>query len=125
MLSHIRRAWLPAVLVCWAGAVTPVLGQGKGSAAPAFEVRDGGRFFGEEAVRKANREIRLIKETHHKDLKVETFDSVPPAFKELDRKDKEAVNRFFHNLATDLARDARVDGVYVGIWKDEKVGLKR
>src|SRR5688572_19219071 len=88
-----------------------------GAVAP--EIKDEGKFFGAEAVKKANDEIRTIARKHNKDLLIETFMTPPgqPAEK-VKAMSPEERNRFFQKLAAERAAAAVVNGVYVFVCRE-------
>src|SRR5437879_4405355 len=89
------------VVVGWAGAVAP-------------DIKDDGKFFSPEAVKKANELIRDIAARSDRDLLIETFATVPA--KDLDRvkamsaKEK---TEYFHQAAVERAKFRVVNGIYV------------
>src|SRR4051794_14289712 len=79
-------------------------------------VRDNAKFFSSPAIDEVAQPIRDIKDRFAKDLLIETFVSVPDEMKaSFDPNDKDA---FFSNWATERARAAGVNGVYVLICRD-------
>ncbi len=101
-----------AVLVA---ALLIVIGR---AAAVAPEIRDGGKFFGEEAVKKGNETIREIYKKYGKDVLIETFATVPPAdidkFKDMTNDEKKA---YFRKWAIQRHDLAVVQGVYILVCK--------
>ncbi len=87
-----------------------------GAVAP--EVRDEGKFFSPEAIKKANEIIHAIALKYNRDVLVETLPA-PPAdaekVKAMDRKDRVA---YFHKLAEDRIKARAVHGVYLLVCKD-------
>ena len=83
------------------------------------QVKDEAKFFSAEAVQKADRLIREIKDRHGKDLLIETFPTVPDdraeKVKHMDRSER---GRFFEEWARERARQEGVNGVYVLICKE-------
>lgn len=104
--------WLSIGILCLT-APWSALAQTKATTAPR-PVNDALGFFSPLAEEQANRTIADIKKTFHKDLFVETM-KAPPRPKDLDVKDKAAVDRFFDRYAEKRFADARVDGLYVMI----------
>jgi uncharacterized membrane protein YgcG len=106
MSSAVLAAWL--VLAARAAAVAP-------------EIRDEGKFFSPEAVKRANEQIRDIFGKHGKDLLIETFPSVPPdqleKVKAMNAKEK---TEYFHNKAVDRCKQRVVNGVYIIITREPK-----
>lgn len=109
-----RRSY-PAFAAALAVAVASV---GRASAV-APQVRDDGKFFSADAIKKANEGIKEIARRSGRDLLVETFASVPA-----DQADKvkamssDEKRQFFRHWAEERARDAVVNGVYVLVCKD-------
>jgi uncharacterized membrane protein YgcG len=92
------------------------------SAAPAWavvpEVQDGGGFFKPETIAKVNDILATIGEKHHKDLLIETYETVPADKVEaVKAMDKEARSKFFQEWANSRARRRRVEGIYVLVSK--------
>ena len=89
------------------------------SAAVAPEIKDEGKFFSADAVKKANKQIREIARKYDRDLLIETFAAVPGDQTErLKAMSREERDKFFLNWAQDRAEAAVVHGVYVLICKD-------
>lgn len=89
------------------------------AAAVAPEIKDEGKFFSPEAVKKANEEIRQISRKFDRDLLVETYATVPgnqvEKVKGLSREER---NKFFQTWATERAEAAVVNGVYILVCKE-------
>jgi len=87
--------------------------------AVAPEIKDDGKFFGADAIKKANKQIREIARKYERDLLIETFSAVPgdqsARVKAMSREERD---KFFLNWATDRSEAAVVNGVYVLICKD-------
>src|SRR5438093_275032 len=69
--NMLRTARLvPAVLACWLMV---------GSRAPAAvpEVKDEGKFFSADTIKKANAILREVHDQDHKDLYIETYATAP------------------------------------------------
>src|SRR5262249_23984853 len=92
---------LMAGMVGWAATAD---GQKK---PPAFTVQDEGDFFTPRAKEQANEEIASIKTKFSKDLLIETRKDAPAGFDKVNKKDKEAVNRFFENWSRERAKASR------------------
>jgi uncharacterized membrane protein YgcG len=88
-----------------------------GAVAP--EIKDEAKFFSEDAVKKANKQIREIARKYDKDLLIETVAGVPADQAER-VKDMSAAERdkFMRNWAEDRADAAVVRGVYILVVKD-------
>jgi uncharacterized membrane protein YgcG len=89
--------------------------------AVAPEVRDGGKFFSPEAVKKADEQIREIYRKHHQDVLIETFQSVPADQAEkVKAMDGKARTEFYSKWANDRAKERVVNGVYILITKEPR-----
>jgi uncharacterized membrane protein YgcG len=87
--------------------------------AVAPEIRDGGKFFSADAVKKANKEIREIAKKYDRDLLIETVATIPGDQAErVKAMPREERAKFFRNWATDRADVAVVHGVYILICKE-------
>src|SRR5262249_40995455 len=90
-----------------------------GASAVAPKVKDDAKLFTEEAVKKANEQIREIARKYKRDFLVETFASVPAdqveKVKKMDKKERAEV---FRKWAVERAEHRVVNGVYVLICKD-------
>jgi uncharacterized membrane protein YgcG len=83
------------------------------------EIRDEGKFFSAEAIKKANREIREIAKKYDRDLLIETFATIPGEQAERVKKmSPEERAKFFRNWATDRAEAAVVHGVYILVCRE-------
>jgi uncharacterized protein len=87
------------------------------------QVRDGGKFFKPDTVKKADEQIKHIEERYKKDVVVETFGEIPEdVYKQFDYKaDRVAFYRAWRN---DMAKRAGVNGLIVLIVKDQYNGGK-
>jgi hypothetical protein len=93
-------------LTSWALAVAP-------------EIKDGGKFFSADAIKKANKEIREIAKKYDRDLLIETVATIPGDQAErVKAMTREERAKFFRNWATDRADVAVVHGVYILICKE-------
>ena len=110
---------------CWKSG--PILGAVIGIAlaitapaqAVAPEVKDEGKFFSPEAVKKANKVIREIARRYGQDLFIDTVPSVPGDQAEKVKTMAPAERKkFFRNWATDRAQAAVVDGIYILVCKE-------
>jgi uncharacterized membrane protein YgcG len=87
--------------------------------AVAPEIRDDGKFFSADAIRKANKEIREIAKKYDRDLLIETVPTIPGDQAErVKAMPREERARFFRNWATDRADVAVVHGVYLLVCKE-------
>jgi uncharacterized membrane protein YgcG len=92
-------------------------------AGPAFavapEIKDDGKFFSADAIKKANEEIRDIARKYDRDLLVETIMTLPDdqaaKVKAMSREERE---KFFYSLAEKRAEAAVVNGVYILVCRD-------
>ena len=109
-----HRLWIRLGLGLCAGLVLA-----SQASAVAPEIKDQGKFFSEEAVKKANKQIREIARKYEKDLLIETFATIPAdqaaRVKSMSNQERE---KFFHNWAEDRAETAVVNGIYVLVCKD-------
>jgi len=81
-------------------------------------IKDDGKFFSPEAVKKANEVIREIAKKYQKDLLIETFEKVPDAQAErVKAMSREERNKFFQNWAEDREDIAVVNGIYILVCK--------
>jgi uncharacterized membrane protein YgcG len=89
------------------------------AAAVAPEIKDDGKFFSPDTIKKANKLIREIARKYERDLLVETYAAVPmdqvERVKGMSRDERE---RFFRNWATDRAEATVVHGVYILVCKE-------
>src|SRR5262249_62420365 len=103
--------WIPSALAL---AVLLALA-GVAAAWPLVsEVKDDGNFFGAEAIKKANAEIKTIKEQLKKDLVIETYKELPADDKqayEKIAKDRKETAKFFAKWAQRRAEKMDVNGV--------------
>ena len=104
-MSSIRRYSLVALaILALLGAVGP-------AGAAVGPLNDQAHFFSQEAKDKANLKIQEIARLYHKDLRIDTIESLSP---EQEAKRKEEGNAvFFRNLARQRAEDEGIRGVYV------------
>jgi len=87
--------------------------------AVAPEIKDDGKFFSAEAVKKANKEIREIERKFGMDLLIETFAGVPgDQAAKVKAMSAEERAKFFRNWSVDRAEAAVVNGVYIMVVKD-------
>jgi uncharacterized membrane protein YgcG len=89
------------------------------AAAVAPEIKDEGKFFSPEALKKANEQIRELYRKYDRDLLIETYPSVPAdkkdKIKEMSKQDRD---KFFLEWAKSRADAAVVRGVYILICKE-------
>ncbi|TMQ30790.1 MAG: hypothetical protein E6K70_23610, partial [Planctomycetota bacterium] len=109
MTQFARWLAVPAVFAGWlvaaamASAATPGV---KDNARPAF--------FKPETVEKANQVIREIHDNYGKELVIETFTSVPQSDHDrVTRMAREDREKYFSEWANRLAREQRVNGIFV------------
>src|SRR5262245_19374520 len=80
---------------------------------------DRAHLFSPEAIQEADFEIRDLKARYRKDLKIETFATVPlhwDVLRNLDKKDEAYRDQFFASRAHERA--VNIDGIYVLICQD-------
>jgi hypothetical protein len=89
--------------------------------AVAPEIRDHGKFFSAEAIKKADERIAEISRKYDRDLLIETFASVPEGdvdkVKAMDAKER---SQYFVAWAKDRAHKRAVNGVYVLVCKEPR-----
>jgi uncharacterized protein len=121
MLALIRWLALPVVMAGTLLAAVPA-----DAAKVVAKVHDDGGFFTAEAIKKANAIIVDIHDQFGKDLLIETFKELPADRAETLKKAEESAGKddrskvrkkFFEEWARELAREDRVNGVYVLICK--------
>lgn len=108
----------------WAGLALLAVGVLTLTASPAAvapEIKDDGKFFSAEAVKKANVHIRDIAAKYDRDVLIETFETPPgeggDKVKELDAQGREA---FFEKIALQRAKFRVVHGLYVLVCKEPR-----
>src|SRR5438552_1491112 len=109
MTQFARWLAVPAVFAGWLVAAAMA------SAAPPG-VKDNARpaFFKPETVEKANQVIREIHDNYGKELVIETFTSVPQSDHDrVTRMSREDREKYFSEWANRLAREQRVNGIFV------------
>jgi hypothetical protein len=103
------------ILAAWAGAAAAAV-------AVAPEVRDHGKFFGPEAVKKADDQIREIYRKHNLDLMIEAFAALPPERAEKARElEGKARDEFFTEWAKERAEARVVNGISILICREPKI----
>jgi hypothetical protein len=106
------RSLPPLALFAWLVLAGPAV-------AIAPEIKDDGKFFSADAIKKANEEIRDIERKYERDLLIETFPTVPDnqadKVKAMSREDRE---NFFRKWAEKRAQDVVVNGVYILVCRD-------
>ena len=112
MVAHCRGAGL-VLLAAGCLALTAATS----SVAP--EIKDQGKFFSDEAIKKANEAIRHLALKYDRDVLIETYPT-PPAdqldkFKELDAKERQT---FFNKWALERAQFRVVRGLYILLCKE-------
>src|SRR5947208_455909 len=114
MVSHFR--WTILGLLA-----TGCLTLAAATATVAPEIKDDGKFFSAEAVKKANERIRLIARKYKRDVLIETY-ATPPA----DQVDKikamepKEVAAYFEKWAEERADQRVVHGVYILLCQEPK-----
>ena len=85
------------------------------------EVRDEGKFFSPEALKKADEQIREIYRKHNLDVLVETYKTAPGEdVEKLKAMDDKGRAEFFLKYAKDRTRDRVVNGIYVIITREPR-----
>ena len=89
--------------------------------AAAPEVRDQGKFFSPEALKKADEQIREIYRKYGQDVLVETYGTVPGEdVEKLKGMDNKARAEFFEKWAKERARERVINGLYVLIIREPR-----
>jgi uncharacterized membrane protein YgcG len=105
--------------IAFGGSLTLALFVTSRALAVAPQIKDDGKFFSEEAIKKANKQIKDIARNAEKDLLIETVLNVPgdqaERVKNMSREDRQ---KFFKNWAQDRADAAVVNGVYILVCRD-------
>jgi hypothetical protein len=82
-------------------------------------IKDDAKFFGPEAVQKANDLIKEITRKSGKDLLIETVPAVPAdQLAKVKGMSHEERDRFFSDWANQRVKDAVVNGVYILVTKE-------
>src|ERR1043166_4286354 len=105
MLRTASWIWTGLILAGLLLAAPPVSAQGNKK---PHTVQDSAKLFSKEAIKAANEEIAAMKKQYHKDVMVETVESVK------DVKGDDAWKKW----AEDRANNYNVEGVYMAIIKD-------
>jgi hypothetical protein len=96
-----------------------VLAGGAGAVAP--EIRDQGKFFTADALKKADERIREIYRKQDRDVLIETFASVPADdLEKVKAMDAKGRSDYFQRWAKERAGQRVVNGVYVLICKEPR-----
>jgi uncharacterized membrane protein YgcG len=103
-------------------ALVAVLGAATAAArAVAPEIRDLGKFFSAEAVKKADADIREIARKHGLDLLIETYATVAAdQVEKVKALEGKARAEFFDRWAKERAQERVVNGVYVLICREPR-----
>lgn len=81
-------------------------------------VRDDAGFFSHDAVEKANTRLAVLEKSFGKEVRIETFKTVPDGRgDEVAKMDKAARARYFEKWARDQATKERVKGFYILVCK--------
>jgi hypothetical protein len=89
--------------------------------AVAPEVRDQGKFFSPEALKKADEQIREIYRKHGQDVLIETFNTVPGEdVEKLKAMDNRGRREFFLKYAKERTKERVVNGIYVIITREPR-----
>ena len=81
-------------------------------------VKDDGKFFGAEALKKANAKIRDIYKKYRKDVVIETIDAL--SVDDQKKAKEEGNKKFFPKYALKRIDDLGVNGVYIIISKEPR-----
>jgi uncharacterized protein len=88
-----------------------------GAVAP--EIKDDGKFFSAEAIKKANDRIRELARKYGRDLLIETYPAVPAGQAEkVKGMSRDERTRFFQAWAQERAEAAVVNGVYMLVCRE-------
>ena len=80
---------------------------------------DGGGFFSDSAKAEANRQLLELGMRFKKEVVIETFKGIPARVTQgVNLEDRAAVNRMFEMWTLELARQQRVNGIYVLLSKE-------
>jgi len=89
--------------------------------AVAPEIRDLGKFFSADAIKKADAEIREIARKHDLDLLIETYPTVPAdQVEKVKALDGKARSEFFTHWAEERVKERVVNGVYILICQEPR-----
>jgi uncharacterized membrane protein YgcG len=89
--------------------------------AVAPEVRDQGKFFSPEALKKADEQIREIYRKYGQDVLVETFNSLPGEdVEKLKALDNKARGEHYAKWAKERVKEKVVNGIYVLITREPR-----
>jgi uncharacterized membrane protein YgcG len=89
--------------------------------AVAPEIRDPGKFFSPEAIKKADEQIREIYRKHNLDLLIETHPTLPGQdVEKLKALDGKARRELFVNYVKERAKERVVNGIIVLITKEPR-----
>src|SRR5262245_15640435 len=104
----------------WLTALTIAFGGWLGLSGPAqAEVHDHARLFSAEKVTQANSMIKDIEQKYHRQIAVETFDSLPPEkANAIAGKNKTERNRTFRDWAHERVKATGARGVFILITKN-------
>jgi len=84
------------------------------AAANSAEITDSAGFFSRNALDKANAELATLRREYGKDVRIETFETVPGGrADEVAKMDRSERARFFDKWARDRATAERVKGIYL------------
>ena len=84
-----------------------------------FEVRDRGKFFSDEAVKKANEDIRAIARKYDREILVETFREPPDGKAEkVAAMGRDERAKFFREWARERIKAENVNGLYILVCRE-------
>jgi uncharacterized membrane protein YgcG len=114
-MSYRRRIRVCSALILACGLLAGT------ALAVAPEVRDQGKFFSPEAVKKADEQIREIYRKHNLDLLVEAYHTVPGGdVEKLKAMDAKGRNEFFVKWVNERTKERVVNGIYILITKEPR-----
>jgi uncharacterized protein len=107
-MLHFPRRWFRGALFFSCMLLTAI------ASAATPEVKDGAKFFSNDAVKEADKAIQEIQRTHHVEVVIETFPGVPAArTEEVRAMNAEARGRFVRDWAKERMHELDVKGIYV------------
>jgi hypothetical protein len=87
-------------------------------AADVLTIKDDGKFFSSDVLKKANEGITALTKKYHRDLAIETFPTVPDdEAKKVAAMSKDDRAAYFRQWARERVKELQVDGIYILICK--------
>ena len=116
-MSHtMRRSWIVALLFA---SSLPATVSAPPEKARVFEVRDKAKFFSDEAVKKANDDIRELARKYDREILVETFPAPPEGkVEKVKALNKDERTKFFKEWAHERIKAENVNGLYVLVCRE-------